>query len=78
MAITDLISAEVEIVKGNTQEFEVLPRGWVVERTFGWLVQKRNLAVDYEQLSEIGEALIWTVIIRFMLRRLGSKNSGHC
>ena len=58
MAIADLISPGVQIVKGNTQEFEVLPRRWVVERTFPWPVQKRRLAVEYEQLPEISEALI--------------------
>ncbi|MBS9769283.1 MAG: transposase [Trichodesmium erythraeum GBRTRLIN201] len=37
---------------------EVLPRRWVVERTFAWLVQNRHLAIKYEQLPEISEALI--------------------
>lgn len=77
MVIADLISARVEIVKRNSQEFEVLPRRWVVERTFAWLVQNRRLAVDYEQLPEISEALIYTAMIRLMLRRLGTKNSGR-
>ena len=76
LAITKLILAQVEIVKGNSKEFEVLPRRWVVERTFAWLIQNRRLALDYEQLPEISEALIQTAIIRLMLRRLGTKNSG--
>ncbi|MEM1171278.1 MAG: IS5/IS1182 family transposase, partial [Cyanobacteria bacterium P01_H01_bin.35] len=36
-----------------------------------------RLAVDYEQLPEISEALIYTAMIRLMLRRLGTKNSGR-
>lgn len=47
----------------NSQEFEVLPRRWLVERTFAWLVQNRRLAVDYEQLPEISEALNILVLL---------------
>ena len=53
----------MQIVKRNSQEFEVLPRRWLVERTFAWLVQNRRLAVDYEQLPEISEALNILVLL---------------
>jgi putative transposase len=50
--------------------FQVLPRRWVVERTFGWLYQSRRLSKDYERLSETSEALIYVAMTRLMLRRL--------
>ena len=50
--------------------FAVLPRRWVVERTFGWLSQSRRLSKDYERLLETSEALIYVAMTRLMLRRL--------
>jgi putative transposase len=50
--------------------FQVLPRRWVVERTFGWLYQSRRLSKDYERLPQTSEALIYVAMIRLMLRRL--------
>jgi putative transposase len=52
--------------------FAILPRRWVVERTFGWLYQSRRLSKDYERLSETSEALIYVAMTRLMLRRLTS------
>jgi putative transposase len=62
----------VEIVKRNddAQGFVVLPRRWVVERTFGWLYRFRRLSKDYEVLPETGEAWIYAAIVRIMLQRL--------
>lgn len=51
------------------QGFQVLPRRWVVERTFGWLGRNRRLAKDYEALPEVEEAFIYFAMIRLMLRR---------
>ncbi len=39
--------------------FEVLPRRWVVERTFAWLGRYRRLSKDYERLPETSVALIY-------------------
>ena len=50
--------------------FQVLPRRWVVERTFAWLGRNRRLAKDYEYLTTTGEALIYASMVRLMLRRL--------
>lgn len=50
--------------------FRVLPRRWVVERTFAWLGQARRLAKDYERLPETGVAMIHAAMSRIMLRRL--------
>ena len=52
--------------------FLVLPRRWVVERTFAWLGHARRLAKDYERLPETGVAMIHWAMSRIMLRRLTS------
>jgi putative transposase len=48
----------------------VLPRRWIVERTFAWCGQSRRLAKDYERLCATSEALLYVVMTRIMLRRL--------
>jgi putative transposase len=50
--------------------FRVLPRRWVVERTFAWQSHQRRLSKDYERLCATSEALISVTMIRLMLRRL--------
>jgi len=50
--------------------FRVLPRRWVVERTFAWLGQSRRLSKDYERLPEVSEAMIHGAMSRIMLRRV--------
>ena len=50
--------------------FRVLPRRWVVERTFAWLGQSRRLSRDYERLPAVSEAMIYGAMSRLMLRRL--------
>lgn len=63
---------EVEVIKrsDDVQGFKVLPKRWVVERTFGWLVQHRRLVRDYEKTESSAEAWIAIALIRVMLRRL--------
>jgi putative transposase len=50
--------------------FVVLPRRWVVERTFSWLDQNRRMSKDYERLAETGEAFIYVAMSRLMVKRL--------
>lgn len=50
--------------------FQVIPRRWVVERTFAWLSRSRRLARDYERLPETGVAMIHLAMSRIMLRRV--------
>jgi putative transposase len=50
--------------------FKVLPRRWVVERTFSWLSQNRRMSKDYERLPESSEAFIYAAMSRLMARRL--------
>jgi putative transposase len=51
----------------------VLPRRWVVERTFSWLGQSRRLSKDYERLCETAETLIYATMTRLMARRLARR-----
>lgn len=61
----------LEIVKRNeTHAFKVLPKRWIVERTFGWLSFHRRLSKDYERLTESGSAFIHLSMIRLMLNRI--------
>ena len=50
--------------------FQVLPRRWVVERTFSWTDQNRRMSKDYERLTETSEAFIYVAMSRLMARRL--------
>jgi putative transposase len=50
--------------------FQILPRRWVVARTFSWIDQNRRMSKDYERLCASGEALVYAAMIRLMVRRL--------
>lgn len=50
--------------------FIVLPRRWVVERTFAWISQNRRMSKDYERLAATSEAFIYVAMTRLMVRRL--------
>jgi putative transposase len=50
--------------------FQVLPRRWVVERTFSWIDHNRRMSKDYERLPESSEAFIYVAMSRLMARRL--------
>jgi putative transposase len=70
--VIDLFGLILEVVlrpQGKTG-FVLLPRRWVVERSYGGLHWCRRLNVDYERLPESSEALIYIAMIRVMLRRL--------
>ena len=50
--------------------FQVLPRRWVVERTFSWIGHNRRMSKDYERLTETSEAFIYVAMTRLMVKRL--------
>lgn len=62
----------LELVRRPAQQraFQVLPRRWVVERTFGWLNLQRRLSKDYEALCETTESWIYIAMTGVMLKRL--------
>lgn len=67
----------IEVVKrsDDAEGFVVLPRRWVVERTFGWLVRFRRLSRDYEELPETSESMIYAAMVRIMLKRLATNSA---
>ena len=69
---TAMPGVEVEIVRRSDQAsgFVLLPRRWVVERTFAWLGRCRRLAKDWECLNHKARAFLLLASIRFMVRRL--------
>jgi len=54
----------------NVKGFQLLPRRWVVERTFSWFDRYRRLSKDYERTPESSEAVIYIASIHIMLKRL--------
>lgn len=61
----------LEIVKRTSQHtFQVLPRRWVVERTFGWMIRHRRLVRDYEERLDVSQAMIHIALGSMLLRRL--------
>jgi len=67
----DVFGVKTEIVRREAGTgFQVLPKRWIVERTFGWLNRSRRLSKDYEQLPFISESFVYTAMLQLMLRRL--------
>lgn len=69
-------SWELEVVERTpgTRGFSVVPRRWVVERTFSWISRNRRLSKDYERKVQTSETLIQVAMIRLLLARLGRKS----
>ena len=64
---------KLEIVKrSDAAGFEVLPKRWIVERTFAWISRCRRLARDFERYACTTVAFIRLAMIRIMLRRLAA------
>ena len=67
--IRKVFSINVQIVKKNeTEKFTVLPKRWIVERTFAWLDTNRRNSKDYERLTESTQAMIHLASIRLMIQ----------
>jgi transposase len=66
----------LQIVKrSDAAGFEVLPKRWIVERTFAWISRNRRLARDFERYATTVVAFVRLAMIRIMLRRLAATAS---
>jgi transposase len=63
------VAAEV-VNRIHASEFKVLPKRWIVERTWAWLSHNRRLQIDYERDPTVTEGFIWAAHSRLLLRRL--------
>lgn len=63
---------DLEVVKRTDTSFKILPRRWVVERTFAWLNKFRRLSKDYEYRLKTSESMIYACMLRLMVKRLVS------
>ena len=70
LGITLIVVGRIPGIKG----FVVLPRRWVVERTFGWIGRWRRLSKGYEHLPEVSEAMVTLAMIRLMLHHAAHPN----
>ncbi len=70
--VKETLGAVLEIVEHEAGQkgFQVLPKRWVVERTFGWFEWYRCLSRDYERLTECSEGMLYLASIRIMLKHI--------
>jgi len=70
--VKDLGGWLLQIVKrcDDVKGFVILPKRWIVERTFGWFGRYRRLSKDYEALTDSSESMIYLAMIHLMVRRL--------
>ena len=66
------LGVEIQVVKRSEEAkgFVVLPKRWIVERTFAWLGKYRRLGKDYEASPITSEAMIYAAMVHLMARRL--------
>ena len=62
----------IEVIRrcDTAKGFEVLPRRWVVERTFGWMTRWRRLVRDYEKRIDVSKAMIHLAMGSLLWRRI--------
>jgi len=72
--VMDQLEIVLEIVSRdpNQRGFQVLPRRWVVERTFAWLGRYRRLSKDYEKCTKSSEGVVYIASIHTMIKRLAA------
>jgi transposase len=68
---------QLEVVKHTEAKkgFVLLPRRWVVERTFGWLGRFRRLTRDYERLAQVLEGWHWLAFLILIIKQLGLQSA---
>jgi putative transposase len=73
--VADTAPWQIQIVKRTElHKFVVLPKRWIVERTFAWISRNRRLARDFERYASTVVAFVRLAMIRIMLRRLPKTN----
>lgn len=60
----------MDIIERTEAAFVVLPRRWVVERTFGWMMRHRRLVRDYEARLDVSHAIIDIAMVGVLIRRI--------
>ena len=70
----ELFGWKLEVVEKPKDQngFQSLPKRWLIERTFAWLVRQRRLARDYERLPETSASWNYAAMTRLMVRRLAN------
>lgn len=68
--VRSLCGWTLEVIRRTSRGFVVLPKRWVVERTFAWLYKYRRHSKDYEYLPESSESYVYIAMIHLMVRRL--------
>ena len=69
------VAGRLQIVKrSDAHRFVVLPKRWIVERTFAWISRNRRLARDFERYAGTVAAFVRLAMIRIMLKRLTRPN----
>ncbi len=58
------------VTRPEMHKFVVIPKRWIVERTFAWIYRFRRMSKDYEYLTETSENMLYLCMIRHMIRRL--------
>lgn len=62
---------KIQIIKRlDPGVFKLLPKRWIIERTFGWLAWQRRLARDYEGMNQTSEAMVKWAMVKIMLNRI--------
>jgi putative transposase len=68
--VKDKFKIELEIIKRNElHTFKILPKRWIVERTFSWIDTNRRNSKNYERLNQTSVAMVYLSAIRIMLNR---------
>lgn len=70
-SVTDLRAYLIAQGEDITPGFKILPKRWIVERSFAWLSRYRRLSKDYEYLCRVSETFLFTAMLRTMLKRIG-------
>ena len=74
--VQESLDVVLDVVERDEDQdgFEVLPRRWVVERTFAWLGRYRRLSKDYERCTHSSEGVIYIASIQTMAKRIAASN----